>query len=111
MATPATALTGTVGNTIVAKSSQVDAYGGASNTAVVWTSSNAAVALAQNIYGTNNAVINCMSAGTATITATMGAVTAIFALTVVAATTNPGASLVVDVDQSFQPVNKTLQTH
>ena len=110
MATPATAITGTVGDTIVVKSFQKDAYGGVSNTTVVWSSSSATVAAVQNIYGSNDAVINCLTAGTATITATMGTVTATFAVTVNAVATYDGYTLVVESDQSFQPVNKTMQT-
>lgn len=105
-----TALTGTIGDTIVLKSFQKDAYGGTSNTAITWTSSVPAVAGVQNIYNSNDAVVNCLTAGTTVITATMGVVTATFTLTVIAATTNAGASLVIEADQSFQPVNKTAQT-
>lgn len=105
-----TALTGTINDTIVLKTFQRDAYGGTSNTAVTWASSAPAVAVVQNIYNSNNGVVTCLSAGTATITATMGAVTATFTLTVNAVSTNAGATLVVEADNSFQPVNKTTQT-
>jgi len=106
----ATALTGIVDNTIVVRSSQVDAYGGVSSTPVVWSTSNAAVGTVQTIYGTNNAVISCLTTGTATITATMGSTTATFALTVISGVASAGNKLVVNADESFQPVNKTIQT-
>jgi hypothetical protein len=108
MATPATALTGNVGDSIFVRSQQVDAYGLASSTTVVWSTSAASVAIVQNVVGSNNAVISCLTAGTATITATMGAVTATFALTVITPAVNPGAKLVISA--GAQPVNKTIQT-
>lgn len=111
MASLPVALTGIVGNTIVVKSFQEDAYGVSSSTAVTWSTSAASVAIVSQMYNSNNAVISCFTAGTATITATMGAVTATFALTVNAsAAPAAGAKLIVESDQSYQPVNKTAQT-
>lgn len=107
----ATALSGVSGQTILVKSFQTDANGVQSNTPVVWSSSDATKAIVQGVYNSNNAVINCIAAGTATITATMGVVTATFVLTISAsAAPGAGASLVVEADSAFQPVNKTIQT-
>jgi uncharacterized protein YjdB len=105
-----TALTGTINDIIFVKSDQRDAYGGATNTPVIWTSSDTTVATVQNQYKTNNAVITCVAAGSATITATMGTVTATFLVTVSTAATYDGYSLTVEADQSFKPINQTIQT-
>jgi hypothetical protein len=110
MATPATALTGIVDESLFVKALQKDAYGGVSNTAVVWTTSSASVATVSKQYNSNDAVINCVTAGTATITATMGSASATFALTVYAAAANDGYFLTVESDKAFQPVNRTMQT-
>lgn len=101
-----TALSGTVGDFIVLKSFQVDAYGLPSSTAVTWTSDTIAVATVQNIYGTNDAMTNFISAGTATITATMGAASATFSVTVRAASPNDGYKLAIEADLSFQSRKK-----
>jgi len=109
MPTPTTALTGIVNTTIVVQSFQVDANGLPSNTPVTWSSSNTAVANAQNISGTNNGLIFCFTVGLATITATMGSVTKTFTLNVITGTVGAGAVLGAEVDQSFQPLTKTQQ--
>lgn len=109
-----TAITGTVGKMIVVKSFQVDAYGGTSNTPVTWSSSASTVAAVQNIYNTNNAMVYCLTPGTATITATMTSTTATVTQTITITVNAPGTfdgyKLEIDADASFQPVNKTGQT-
>lgn len=106
-----TALTGTVGDTILVKSFQQDAYGGTSTSTVTWTTDTAAVATVSRLYNSNDAIIYCLTAGTATITATLpNTNSAAFILTVNAASTPDGYSISVEADKTFQPVNKTTQT-
>ena len=106
-----TAITGVAGLAQLVKSFQKDAYGVASNTPVVWSTSNAAVVLAQKVYNSNDCVLSFVSAGSATVTATMGTTTATFSVTVIASAA-PGDGYYLDIgaDQAYSPPNKTLQT-
>lgn len=103
-----TALTGIIGQTIFVKSFQTDAYGVTSNTPIVWSSSDASKAIVQNVYQTNNAVIYCIAAGAATITATMGSVTSTFVVTINSSSAaSDGYTLAVEADNAFQSANQT----
>lgn len=111
MATPTTSLTAVVGETVYVKSFQADAYGVGSNTKVVWSTSDSGKAIVQNVVGTNNAVIYCITTGTPTITATMGSITSTFSLTINASSIpGDGYSLSVGTNSMFQAINKTIQT-
>lgn len=105
----ATALTGVLGQTIFVKSLQTDAYGVPSNTPVVWSTSDATKATVQTVYGSSNAVIYCIAAGSVTITATMGIVTATFAVTINTSSA-PAAGATLVVEAGFQATNATSQT-
>lgn len=102
-----TALTGNVGDQIVVKSATTDANGLPSASSVVWSSDTPSVAIVQNTVDLpGGALITCLAAGSAIITAQAGAVTATFNLTVVSQTPGPATSIDVEVDKSFQPIKK-----
>lgn len=102
-----TALTGIVGEQIVVKSQTTDGYGSPSTSTVVWSSTNTAVAIVQRTIDlAGGALITCLTAGTATITATAGVATADFYLTVVSGTAGVAADVEILADQSFQSKRK-----
>jgi len=104
-----TALTGNVNTQIYVQGKSVDAYGNSpSSNAVVWSSSNNTVAIVSNVVDNNgirtdNAFITCLTAGTATITATAGTSTAVFNLTVVNTVASSATDVEIFVDQNIQP--------
>jgi len=104
------ALTGNVGDTIVIKSNQMDAYGQTSSSTVVWSTSDATVANATAVYDKPGyGLITCVAAGNATITATADLVNTTILLTVVAPAVNAPAAAIT-VETVTLPPNKTMQT-
>ena len=107
MALP-TALTGRVNDQIIVKSNTKGANGLPSITPVVWTSSDTSVATVQNTLDIKGgALITCFSVGVATITATAGAVSADFDLTVIDPTQGAATSIDVGADDKFNVTKKT----
>jgi uncharacterized protein YjdB len=108
MATPATALSGNVGDQIVVRANVTDANGLPASSLVNWTSSNSAVAVVQNIIDRRNGgIIFCIAAGTATITATSGSINTTFSLTITVPSPGTATTIDIGVDYTNQPVNKT----
>lgn len=108
MSTPL-ALTGNVGDFILIKSNQIDAYGQTSATAVVWSSSDASKATVSNVYDKPGyGLINYIAAGTATITATAGSVNTTILLTVVVPSAATASTITVET--VAPAANRTIQT-
>lgn len=109
MASLPLALTGNVGDTILIQSNQIDAYGQRSTTTVTWSTSSATVATVNSVYDRPGCgLIYCLTAGSATITATAGTVNTTVLLTVVTPSAGVAATLTLQT-VTPQP-NKTMQT-